>query len=47
LSPPIVLACASAQDDSRVLICDLEGLRFIDLVGLRVLLDAAEIPRLV
>jgi anti-anti-sigma factor len=30
-----------AQDDSRVLICDLEGLRFIDLVGLRVLLDAA------
>lgn len=30
-----------AQDDSRVLICDLGELRFIDLTGLRVLLDAA------
>ena len=32
---------AHAQDDSRVLICDLADLWFIDLTGLRVLLDAA------
>ena len=29
-----------AQDESRVLICDLGDLWFIDLTGLRVLLDA-------
>jgi anti-anti-sigma factor len=30
-----------AQDDAQVLICDLAALWFIDLIGLRVLLDAA------
>ena len=31
-----------AQDESRVLICDLRAVWFLDLTGLRVLLDATE-----
>jgi anti-anti-sigma factor len=34
-------AIRRAQDESRLLICDLRDLRFIDLTGLQVLLDAA------
>lgn len=42
----VTAACAraairSAQEESRLLICDLADLRFIDLTGVRVLLDAA------
>lgn len=34
-----------AQDESRVLICDLAGLWLVDLTGLRVLLDASAYAR--
>jgi anti-anti-sigma factor len=34
-------AIRHAQDESRVLVCDLGDVWFIDLAGLRVLLDAA------
>jgi anti-anti-sigma factor len=34
-------AIRATQDESRVLICDLGGVGFVDVAGLRVLLDAA------
>jgi anti-anti-sigma factor len=34
-----------AQDESRVLICEISGLWFVDVTGLRVLVDAAVYAR--